>query len=711
MSRDFILLVGQGRWARSLAEGLSDAGLEVDVAPLDSLRNALTPATWKQVARAAAVVRIGFRPGAKTWRGLAFDTAMRIFTRGSAKTCCYWIGTDVMQFAEDARKGARVRAWRSPAFSAHQHIAGSEPLRRELEEAGIGATVVGFPWRTVNAPPMLPPLPEKFTIATYVPDARSDFYGGLTLLEVARRLPGVRFEVMGGIGSWAVDAPPNVVFLGWVSDPSELYARSSCVLRLTAHDSIGGTAVEGLLFGRPVIYTQELNHAEKVDATADAVADTIERLLNHHRQGTLKPDEQAAAWARKEFDHVRRFAELASHLRLLAESGSQHQPRLTYLTLQATTEGQAAHAHVHEIVKGLAENGWCVRLIEPNYGRRAPSVARRFAQFARIQVSALWGLRRGDAFYVRSHFAGYPAALTARLLRVPVVQEVNGSHADAIMAWPVLRRVRKAVEWLDRSQLRMADAVITVTPQLINWIAEDAGVTGARLISNGADIERFRPGIAAPDGLPARFVVFFGALAPWQGIAEAIEATKTESWPGDVALVVVGDGMLREEVEFAADGDRVVYLGRRPYGEIPAIVGNSIASLIPTFVAMGREGTAVRDHSETGLAPLKLFESMACGVPVIASDLPGLAQTISAADCGILVKPGDPTAIARAIRTLATSPAVAKAMGDRGRESAVREHSWKSRADDTVAVLRSIGVPSSSPSESIQPHHHQQPEP
>jgi glycosyltransferase involved in cell wall biosynthesis len=694
LSRDVILLVGQGHWTQSLAKGLSETGLKVEVATLDSLRDALTPATWKLVASAGLVVRIGFRPGAKTWRGLAFDTAMRVFTRKSATTCCYWIGTDVMQFAKNAGKGERVAAWRSPAFSVDQHIAGSEPLLRELEEAGIGATVVGFPGVAVKAPAVLPPLPKEFTVATYVPDARSDFYGGHTLLEAARRLPQVRFEVMGGLGSWAGDVPPNVHFLGWVSDPSEFYARSSCVIRLPDHDSIGGTAVEGLLFGRPVIYTQDLNYAEKVDATADAVVAAIQRLLDRHEQGMLEPQEQAAAWARNEFDHVRRFAELASHLQSLVDSDSPRQPRLTYLTLQATAEGQAAHAHVHEIVKGLAESGWCVRLIEPDYGRRPPSIARRLGQFARIEVSALWGLRRGDAFYIRDHFAAYPAALSARLLGVPVIQEVNGSHEEVIMAWPGLRRVRKAVARLSRSQLRMADAVIAVTPQLVNWVAEDAGVAGAHLVSNGADITRFHPGIAAPEGLPDRYAVFFGALAPWQGIDVAIEATRLEDWPDDVALLVVGDGMLREEVELSADGIRVVYLGRRPYGEIASIVGNSIASLIPkASVAHGRANNAPsRGHWETGLAPLKLFESMACGVPVVASDLPGLAETVSAAGCGVLVEPGNPTAIAQAIATLATSPDLAKAMGDKGRESAVREHSWKSRADDTAAVLRSIGV-------------------
>ncbi len=317
MARTSIVLVGQGRWARSLAKGLREAGLDVDVAEMDSIRRALSVATWRLVARADVIARIGFRPGAKTWRGFAFDLAIRLLARPRARTCCYWIGTDVMHAAEEARMNAKVSAWRTATTAVRYHIAGSEPLRDELLEAGIRASVLGFPWRTVNVPSTPPPFPEIFTVATYIPDVRSDFYGGSVLLESAKRLPFVRFEVMGGDGTWATDPPENVVFLGWLGDPTDLYARSSCVLRLTEHDSIGGTAVEGLLFGRPVLYTQELKYAQKIASDPNVVVAAIQRLVDRYESGDLAPNEEAAEWAREEFDPDRRFASLASYLRSL----------------------------------------------------------------------------------------------------------------------------------------------------------------------------------------------------------------------------------------------------------------------------------------------------------------------------------------------------------------------------------------------------------
>lgn len=682
------LLIGQGGWVRNLAAGLHDVGFDVDGISMDSPRAAMNPTMWARVRSADVLVRVGFRPGARTWRGRAFDTALRVFGSRATKVC-YWIGTDVLKLTEDIAQESPVAAWRTPALVVDHHLAGSELLQLELARAGIAASVVGFPWRTVRAPDVLPPLPAQFTVLTYVPDARADFYGGATVVAAARQLPDVRFEVMGGEGTWVSSPPPNLHFLGWVDDPASAYSRASCVLRLVQHDSIGGTAVEGLLFGRTVLYSQALEHTLTVESDAASVCRALSALICASAAGRLEVDATAAQWARTTFDPTTRFENLAQHLAHLIDE--PHCPRISYLTLQATTEGQAAHAHVHEIVRGLASGGWSVRVLKPIYRQQTPSVVVRLTQFAQVQRRALAGLRHSDAFYVRSHFAALPAALGAKLLRVPIVQEVNGPHDDALVAWPALQRIRSWVVKADRLQVRMADAVITVTPQLVQWLKLDAGVDRGHLVSNGADVDLFTPNASRPYGLPERYVVFFGALAAWQGIEIALDAAFSASWPPDVALVVAGDGQMRESVERRSDGQRVIYLGRRPYAEIPGIAAGSLASLLPMASSAqdsGRKST--RDHAVIGLAPLKLFESMACGVPVIASDLPGMAETIRHADCGLLVEPGSVTGLVEAVRTIARDPARAAKMGEHGRDSAITEHSWRSRADDTATVLSSI---------------------
>lgn len=358
---------------------------------------------------------------------------------------------------------------------------------------------------------------------------------------------------------------------------------------------------------------------------------------------------------------------------------------LYYLTLQATREGQAAHAHVHEIIKGLRRRGWNVVLFEPRYGgsMKSPSLLERLWEFVRVQL-CLWFRGKPDILYIRWHFASWPAALLARLRCVRVVQEVNGPYEDLFLAWPATRRLAWLFTWLMRSQLRWADAIIAVTPQLAEWVQKENGQAKAKVVvvPNGANTELFHPSASAPVPLPEKYVVFFGALAPWQGIDTMLKAVEESEWPAEVKLVIVGDGVEKRAVLPAAQGGRVVYLGVLPYAQVPGVVARSIAGLSPKNAAGGR--------SDTGLSPLKVFETLACGVPVIVTDFPGQADLVTSARCGIVIPPDNPRALAGAVAYLYHHPEERAAMGKRGRELVEREHSWDSRAEQMDAVLRMV---------------------
>jgi glycosyltransferase involved in cell wall biosynthesis len=89
----------------------------------------------------------------------------------------------------------------------------------------------------------------------------------------------------------------------------------------------------------------------------------------------------------------------------------------------------------------------------------------------------------------------------------------------------------------------------------------------------------------------------------------------------------------------------------------------------------------------TGLAPLKLFESLASGIPVIASEMPFQAEIVRNGACGYVVQAGDSAELARAVAKLAADEAGALEMGKNARAVAVRDHSWLARARDTHDVL------------------------
>ena len=84
---------------------------------------------------------------------------------------------------------------------------------------------------------------------------------------------------------------------------------------------------------------------------------------------------------------------------------------------------------------------------------------------------------------------------------------------------------------------------------------------------------------------------------------------------------------------------------------------------------------------------MKLFESLAAGTPVIASDLPFQADLVRGSGVGLVIPPSDPGALARAAAALLAEPEQARAMGARGRALVVGEHSWDRRAADTLSFL------------------------
>lgn len=359
--------------------------------------------------------------------------------------------------------------------------------------------------------------------------------------------------------------------------------------------------------------------------------------------------------------------------------------RLIYLCLQQTVEGQASHAHVHEIIAGLTRRGWEVDLREIRADRsRARSRLYYLWHYLKPQVK-LWLSRadRPDAMYIRADALALPAFLWARLRGIPVVQEVNGPHHDRIVAKPWLRRLEPVLGALQRYQYRRSSALIAVTPRLASWLGGEAPQKPVTVIPNGANSDLFRPDARTSIKTPPRYVILVGLLAQWQGIGLLLSALKSPAWPSDVAVVIAGDGIERERVEEAARSDpRIHYLGIVPYREVAGLVAGSLAGLSLKTEVVGR--------TETGMSPLKLYETIACGVPAIVTEYHGQADVVREHDCGIIVSQKDPHELAQAVAFVAMSEAERDRWGRNGRSAVEHFHSWDRRAGHTDQVLRSV---------------------
>jgi glycosyltransferase involved in cell wall biosynthesis len=240
------------------------------------------------------------------------------------------------------------------------------------------------------------------------------------------------------------------------------------------------------------------------------------------------------------------------------------------------------------------------------------------------------------------------------------------------------------LDHMQRLQYRSASGLIAVTPQLRHWLIEKTApkTPPIEVVPNGANINLFRPDAPSTRPLPERYVVFFGGLTAWHGVDTMLSALEASDWPAGVSLVIAGDGpeLNRLRSHASASGSRLTLLGRLSYADVPGVVSRSLAGLVPIVNPERRSEMA-------GLAPLKLFETLACGVPAIVSDFPFQADLVRNAKCGLVVPCDDGPALARAVAELAANPQAAKEMGRRGRDLVCNEHSWDRRATDTAAFL------------------------
>ena len=261
------------------------------------------------------VLRVGYRPGSRTWRGRGVDTLWRTVRAAnpSVRVVYYWIGSDVYRTLKDAGAGHTTGAL-AEAAKHDCHIAGAPWLVEELETVGIQARYIPHPARLPTVDPA-PSLPIRFSVLAYIPAGRFDFYGGRELLEAASCMPTVTFRVMGSAAPSGAVSPPNVVWLGWRPDAIDPLVASSVYVRPILHDGLSITVREALSLGRHVVYTYPIPHVHLVPyGDAPKLVDALQQLQADSESDHLPLNAPGRRWVIDEFDPGRNSRTLAAAL-------------------------------------------------------------------------------------------------------------------------------------------------------------------------------------------------------------------------------------------------------------------------------------------------------------------------------------------------------------------------------------------------------------
>ena len=178
-------------------------------------------------------------------------------------------------------------------------------------------------------------------------------------------------------------------------------------------------------------------------------------------------------------------------------------------------------------------------------------------------------------------------------------------------------------------------------------------------------------------------LAFVGGISAVRGVKELVSAMGIVSSTLDARLTMGGSfypSTLRQEVEQLQGWQQVDFKGWLSRQEVQKVYGNA------------RIGIITRHPIERHLSamPTKLFEYMAAGLPVVASNLPTIRPIIERHRCGLLVNPLDPTEIAHAIKYLLEHPQEAEQMGRRGLEAVRTRYSWEAEKEKLIRLYQSM---------------------
>lgn len=286
----------------------------------------------------------------------------------------------------------------------------------------------------------------------------------------------------------------------------------------------------------------------------------------------------------------------------------------------------------------------------------------------------------------------------------PFVYNVQEIYPDIAIKLGALRNefLIRALRRLEKWAYRRAAAVTVIAPRMLENL-KSKGVPKEKLhvIPNFVDTSDFQPGPAENDfreelGLSGTFVVSYaGNLGPAQGLETVLEAAEQLQSNPQVRFVFVGGGSAEQRLRDIATGRRlenIDFLSYRPYSTMPRIYAASDVSLVPQALETGSDAV-----------PSKVYRIMACARPVLAVTEPrsDLTNLVVEAGCGLSVPPGDPRALAEAIRALRTNPTGCREMGAAGRAfvlSAVSRPTVTGRYHELLSALARAARPEASTS-------------
>jgi len=303
-------------------------------------------------------------------------------------------------------------------------------------------------------------------------------------------------------------------------------------------------------------------------------------------------------------------------------------------------------------------------------------------------------INRPDVLYLRQNSFPFFPIILCKVLKIPSVVEVNGLVLDELKVSNSKSFAYRVFSYLalhsEKLNYRYCDRIVSVTDKLKGELVNLYAVPEDKIfvINNGANTDLFKPmnqeRVKAELRLEEskKYVCFVGHLAAWQGVEFLIYASPfiLEKCP-DVRFLVVGDGAMKNELLKITSElgllDKFIFTGTIPYESVPLYINAADICVVP------------KKPIKSGYSPLKLYEYMACGKPVIATKTYGF-ELLEETNAGILIDPENSAEFANSILMLLNKPELLTNMGNNGLRYVAADHTWDKVARKVLDVCNDV---------------------